>query len=57
MEALLAIAIVALAAGGLAAGLAFRGRPPQTSCGGMSCVGGEACAGCPNRAGKDAADG
>ncbi|MDF0601863.1 hypothetical protein P1J78_14045 [Psychromarinibacter sp. C21-152] len=56
MELLLAIVITALAAGGLALGLALRGKPPQTACEGTACAGGERCAGCPNRE-KDAAHG
>lgn len=49
MEILLAILVFALAAGGLAAGLALTGRPPRTACDGAACHGGGACAGCPNR--------
>ncbi|MDO5603657.1 MAG: (Na+)-NQR maturation NqrM [Paracoccus sp. (in: a-proteobacteria)] len=50
MEFLIAIVIFALAAGGLALGLAF-GRPPvQGSCGGIACLPGKpACDDCPNR--------
>lgn len=46
METILAIAIVVAAAGGLAVGLIVKGRPPQTSCGGLACVIGVRCAGC-----------
>ncbi len=49
MEALLAIAIVTLAATGLAAGLMLTGKPPQTSCGGIDCIGGGQCEICPRR--------
>jgi len=49
MEMLLAIGIMVLAAGGLAVGLVLTGRPPETSCEGMSCVGGARCEGCPKR--------
>ena len=49
METLLAIGIVALAATGLATGLILMGKPPQTSCGGLDCIGGGQCAVCPKR--------
>lgn len=49
MEFLLAIPIVALAAGGLALGLAWR-RPVRTSCSGLTCLpDAPRCAGCPRR--------
>lgn len=48
MEFVFAILIVALAAGGLAVGLVFAGRPPQGSCGGLACINGVRCEGCPN---------
>ena len=51
MELLFALLIVPLVAAGLALGLMLRGRALQSSCGGMSCLPGDArCAGCPNRA-------
>ena len=50
METILAIVIVFAAAGGLAVGLLLKGRPPQTSCGGLACVTGVRCAGCPRNA-------
>lgn len=56
MQYLIAIAIFAFAAGGLALGLALRGKPLKTACEGTACLGGERCAGCPNRA-REAADG
>lgn len=49
METLLAIGIVVLAATGLATGLILVGRAPQTSCGGLDCIGGGQCAACPRR--------
>lgn len=49
METLFAIGIVALSATGLAAGLMLTGKPPQTSCGGIDCVGGGQCEVCPRR--------
>ena len=49
MEMFLAIAVFVLAAAGLGLGLALTGRPPETSCGGMSCLKSERCIGCPNR--------
>jgi hypothetical protein len=50
METVLAIAIVVAAAGGLAVGLLLTGRPPETSCGGLACVAGVRCPGCPRNA-------
>ncbi|MDO5704455.1 MAG: hypothetical protein Q4G49_05185 [Paracoccus sp. (in: a-proteobacteria)] len=50
MEFLLAVIVIALAAGGLALGMAFGGRPVSTSCGSMDCVPGIRCTDCPNRA-------
>ncbi len=50
METILAIAVVFLAAGGLATGLFLAGRPPETSCGGLACSKGERCMACPRRA-------
>jgi len=49
METLFAVGIVALAAAGLAVGLMLTGKPPQTSCGGIECVGGGRCEVCPRR--------
>lgn len=53
METLFAIAVVVLAACGLAIGLVLTGRPPETSCGGLSCIKGVRCEGCPKRAQRD----
>lgn len=50
MEFLFALAIMLLAGLGLAVGLMLTGRPPQGSCGGLSCVAGARCDGCPNHA-------
>lgn len=50
MEFLLALVIFAVAVLGLAAGLLITGRPPQGSCGGLACVGGGQCDGCPRHA-------
>lgn len=48
MEMLFAPVVVLLVALGLGLGLLMRGRPLQSSCGGMSCLPDEAhCAGCP----------
>ena len=49
MELLLGFAIVVLAMGGLALGLAFGRGAVKGSCGGMSCIKDVACEGCPNR--------
>ena len=50
MEMLFAPVIVFLVALCLGLGLLLRGRPLQSSCGGMSCLPDAArCAGCPNR--------
>ncbi|PTW99417.1 (Na+)-NQR maturation NqrM [Pararhodobacter aggregans] len=49
MELLLGIAVVLLAAGGLALGLAFGRGPVKGSCGGMACLKDVACEGCPHR--------
>lgn len=49
MEILFGIAVFVLAAGGLGAGVALGRRPVATSCGGMDCVPGAACADCPQR--------
>jgi len=48
MEALFAIVIVCLSAGGLAVGLLMAGRPLTRSCDGLSCIGGTRCDGCPH---------
>ncbi len=48
MEALFAIVIVCLSAGGLAAGLLMGRKPLVKSCDGLACVGGTRCAGCPH---------
>lgn len=49
MEFVMAIAIVCLAAGGLATGLALGRGPVKGSCGGTTCVPGAACMGCTQR--------
>ena len=49
MELLLALMIILLAVGGLAAGLFLGRRPITTSCEGMACLNRHDCAGCPNR--------
>lgn len=53
MEFLAAFAVFALAFLGLAVGLLITGRPPQGSCGGLACVGGARCDGCPRHATDD----
>lgn len=50
MEFLFALAIILLASLGLGVGLLITGRPPQGSCGGLACVGGGRCDGCPRHA-------
>lgn len=54
MEILLVLAIFLLAAGGLGLGLMLGRGPLKGSCGGMSCLKGAACEGCPNREREDA---
>lgn len=49
MEILMVLAIFLLAAGGLGLGLMLGRGPLRGSCGGMSCLKGIACEGCPNR--------
>lgn len=49
MELVLGIVVVLLAAGGLALGLAFGRGPARNSCGGMACLVGVTCEGCPHR--------
>ncbi len=49
MEFVFALGIFLLAFLGLAAGLVLTGRPPQGSCGGLACVGGGSCGGCPRK--------
>lgn len=49
METLLAIMIVALAAGGLGLGLAFGKGPVRTSCGAADRLASGRCADCPLR--------
>jgi len=56
MEVLFAIAIVTLACAGLATGLLLRGRPPQTACEGVDCVGGGRCDVCPRRLAAETSD-
>jgi hypothetical protein len=61
MEMIFAPLVFLLAAGGLGLGLALGRGPARGSCGGASCVAGDACAACPRRrraasdAGKDSA--
>ena len=50
MEFLFALVIVLLAVLGLGAGLMLTGRPLKGSCGGLACVGGASCDGCPRKA-------
>ncbi|NIZ07965.1 hypothetical protein [Pseudooceanicola sp. HF7] len=50
MEILIAVLIVLLSCLGLALGLMLRGKPLQTSCEGVACIGGGQCAVCPRRA-------
>lgn len=49
MELVFAILVFVLAAGGLGLGLALGRGPVRGSCGGASCVAGDACAACPRR--------
>ncbi len=50
MEMLFALVIVLLVALCLGLGLLLRGRPLQSSCGGMSCLPDSArCVGCPSK--------
>jgi hypothetical protein len=49
LELLLALMIILLAVGGLAAGLLLGRRSITTSCEGMACMERDNCAGCPNR--------
>ena len=49
MEFLFALVIFLAAFLGLAMGLMLTGRPPKGSCGGLACVGGGACGGCPRK--------
>ena len=51
---LLAVVVFVLAAGGLALGLILTGKPPETACEGVACLGGERCAGCPKRKAEQA---
>ena len=55
MEILLSVAVFALVAAGLAVGVMAGRGPLKGSCGGMACLKGEACEGCPNRAGEEKA--
>lgn len=48
MEALFAIVIVCLSAGGLAVGLLLGRRPLARGCEGLACIGGTRCDGCPH---------
>lgn len=49
MELILGTLVFLLAAGGLAVGLALGRGPVRGSCGGASCMAGDACAACPRR--------
>lgn len=59
MEFLFVLAIFLLTGLGLGAGLILTGRPLKGSCGGIACVGGASCDGCPRRKSEteDASDG
>ena len=50
MEILLVLAIFLLAVAGLGVGLLIGRGPPKGSCGGLACVEGAVCDGCPRRA-------
>ena len=52
MEFLFAFVVVLFAVFGLGAGLMLTGRPLKGSCGGLACVGGASCDGCPRRTAK-----
>jgi hypothetical protein len=54
MELIFGILVFLLAAGGLGLGLALGRGPARGSCGGVSCVAGDACAACPRRRRSDA---
>jgi hypothetical protein len=49
MELIFGTLVFLLAAGGIGLGLALGRGPARGSCGGLSCVAGDACAGCPRR--------
>ncbi|MBF9029025.1 hypothetical protein HKCCE3408_01340 [Rhodobacterales bacterium HKCCE3408] len=49
MEVIFALGIFLLAAGGLGLGLMLGRAPLRGSCGGDSCMAGDACAACPRR--------
>lgn len=55
MEFLLGLAVVFMAVGGLALGLALGRGPVKGSCGGMACLKDVACEGCPHRKSGDEA--
>ncbi|MDG4647322.1 hypothetical protein P6F26_02610 [Roseibacterium sp. SDUM158017] len=54
MEMILATLVFVLAAGGLGLGLALGRGPVRGSCGGASCMAGDACAACPRKRQADA---
>lgn len=56
MEIVIAVLIVLLSCLGLALGLMLRGKPLQTSCEGVACIGGGQCAVCPRRARAEEAE-
>ncbi len=56
MEFVFALGIFLIAVLGLATGLLLTGRPLKGSCGGLACVGGASCDGCPRR-GSEAEEG
>ena len=49
MELIFGTLVFVLAAGGLGLGLALGRGPARGSCGGLSCVAGDACAACPRK--------
>jgi hypothetical protein len=56
MELIFAIGLFVLVFAGLGLGLMLAGKPPQTSCGGLSCVGGGRCEAFPRRAAAETGD-
>lgn len=53
MELIFGTLVFVLAAGGLGLGLALGRGPARGSCGGVSCVAGDACAACPRKRASD----
>lgn len=56
MELILAMILFLFAFAGLGVGLFLKGRPPETACEGVRCLGGRRCEGCPNRKSEAVAD-